>query len=177
VQGDDSGDDWSERGGNLRVLRVGDVHLAGNFITVNLGMEGVRNLASRTGEEDAAATGSDGLDGKSMALEPSRDLCEVGWRCAEAASILRGREPLVVIGGARLLLRFGEGVEGLLLACIGLQQKDHSIEASVVGDSTPIEFGPGQRMGVSGESHNIGIHNGTHDAAALACSRDLRESA
>jgi len=86
-----------------------------NAITMQLGVKGACDLARGTGESDQAASGGNLFDRESVGREPASDLRQLWFAGSKLGSKLGGREPLLIMRRARILLRFHQGIEcGLL---------------------------------------------------------------
>jgi hypothetical protein len=157
VEGEDAGDDGSEGLGNLGVLGVGDVFDAIDEVAMDGGVEGVFDLGGSAGEEDEATARRDGFYGEAVSLEPRGDVGDLIGRRAEASAVLLGREPVVEVGGAGLLLGFDEGVELGLTGGGGVENEDETVELGFWGDRAAVELGTGLWVRVAGEGDGLGL--------------------
>ncbi len=117
--------DPAERSRNRYGRRVGHVIFAVDHIFMNFGAERALHLSGGSAEGYRVASASDALNYKTSRLQPSRNLANVILAMAEAFRILRGSEPLVLIGRGAVLLLGKEQVKRGLLRRRGLGQQCH----------------------------------------------------
>jgi hypothetical protein len=75
-----------------------------DLVTVHLSLEGLLNLAGGSAEVEEALALGHVLDGETLRLEPRTDLGDVGIGKAEMGAEILGRDPLVIVCRAAILL-------------------------------------------------------------------------
>ena len=95
--GSESGRD-GEVGGWSEVGSGGLTGRAGGQVEVERRAKGGGNLGRGSGEEDAIPAARDGINGKTLPLEPGFGGGNVGGRGAELGGVLVGGDPLVIEG-------------------------------------------------------------------------------
>ncbi len=79
-------------------------------------------------------------------LEPALHLVDIGLSHAETGGKLVGREPLVVQGRGRILLRCEQGFKICLLRRGTVEVEADAVEAGIAGHAAGIILGQRERM-------------------------------
>ena len=129
-------------------------------VAMDLGVEGVEDLAGIAGEDNEAIAGGKFVDGEAVLGEPGGDLGDGLRGGSEADAVLGGGEPGAIERGGWILLGLDEGIELGLLGWGRLKQEDHAVHAGVGAYGAEIEFGAGHGMDVAGEGDGLRLRCG-----------------
>lgn len=160
------GHDRSERGGDARVIHVGDVALTFDLEVVNVGQEGFANLGGGAGKINEHAAGIDHVDAETMRFEPGGDDVKVGLRKAELFAEFLRRQPMMEIGRVFGVEFIDELLEGLFLFRRAPELKEHVLHCEVVRYRTAIVREDGFGMRVPFKREAIRFVNGLRDSRA-----------
>jgi len=131
---------------------------------VNLGVEGVAQLADVARELERAFAGIDLGDAEAVIAEPGGDGGDVLIGGSELRAELIGREPLVVAGRAWRVHAGNELAERGFLIGAALQDELQAVKQHAVGRCTTVVGGVGQRVHGVRERNELIFIDGADDA-------------
>ncbi len=137
-------------------------------------MKCVLHLANISREFDARAAGAHLDIGEAARGEPVGDSLDVGIGGTELFAELIGRQPLVIVGRAFVLLLIEQLAERGFLFVAALESERHVRRGLRIGDRTAIELRTRHRMHVALEREAIALIDRLCDASGN--SRRLRRS-
>ena len=132
--------------------------LAIHHQVMDLGVEGLADLARRAGEVDHHLVGIDQVDLEPLRLEPIRHPGDVSRRDAVPLPEFRRRDPMVKERRRGIVDIIDELLECLLLLRSPLQLEHHVVECQVIGDSPAIVLRICFRARVAPEGNQPGIN-------------------